>query len=108
MLFFHHDIFSMKRALFILVILLSGITAFSQHSSIAYETLADSLFAHHHYQQATEFYQKAMKKSPHPGNLMVQLARCNYKMNLISESEKWFVKAKQNQGKFTIQKFFFV
>ncbi|HEX6226373.1 MAG TPA: OmpA family protein [Chryseolinea sp.] len=96
----------MRRAFFILVILLPGITVFSQHSSIAYETLADSLFAHHHYQQATEFYQKAMKKSPHPGNLMVQLARCNYKMNLIPESEKWFVKAKQNQGKFTTQDYY--
>ncbi|HZB14181.1 MAG TPA: OmpA family protein [Chryseolinea sp.] len=96
----------MKKVLITVLITLSGVTAFSQHSSIAYETLADSLFAHHHYQDATEFYQKAFKKSPHPGDIMLQLAKCYYKMNLIAESEKWFVKAKQNRGSFTAQDYY--
>ena len=87
MLSFHPDIFSMKKIFFTILILLVGTTAFSQHSSIAYQALADSLFAHHHYQDAADFYQKALKKSPHPGDIMLQIGKCHYKMNLITESE---------------------
>ncbi len=88
------------------MILLSGVTAYAQHGSLAYETLADSLFDHHHYQRASDFYHKALKKSQYPGDLMLQLAKCSYKMNLITEAEKWFIKAKQHAASFTTQDYY--
>lgn len=100
-MFSHHDISNMKRILFTILLLLLGSLAFSQHSSMAYRTLADSLYLHHHYQFAAGYYEKALKKSPHQGNIMLQLAKCYHKINLITESEKWFVKAKSNHGTFS-------
>jgi outer membrane protein OmpA-like peptidoglycan-associated protein/tetratricopeptide (TPR) repeat protein len=96
----------MKKILFVILILLPGVTAYSQHGSLAYETVADSLFDHHQYPRATEFYQKALKKSRYPGNLMLQLAKCHYKMNLISEAEKWFIKAQEHEASFTTQDYY--
>jgi outer membrane protein OmpA-like peptidoglycan-associated protein len=80
--------------------------AFSQHSSIAYRTLADSLFDHHHYHVAAGYYEKALKKSPHQGDIMLQLAKCYYKTNHITESEKWFIDAKKNRGSFSTQDYY--
>ena len=37
---------------------------------------------------------------------MLQLAKCYYNMNLITESEKWFVKGKQHGGSFTTQDYY--
>lgn len=90
----------MQKILFTLIFLLTGVCAFSQHSSIAYRRLADSLYVNHHYQFAGDFYQKALKKSPHQGDIMLQLAKCYHKINSIQESEKWFIKAKENHGHF--------
>lgn len=101
-MFFHHDTSNMKRILFgtLLALLLAG-QAFSQQSSMAYHKLADSLYQNHHYQFAADYYEKALKKSQHQGNIMLQLAKCYQKINLIAESEKWFVNAKRNHATFT-------
>ena len=91
----------MKRIFFILLLSLAGASAFAQHSSHAYRVLADSLYKHHHYLFAAEYYEKALKKSPHAGDIMIQIAKSYHKVNAIEESEKWFVKAKQHHGTFT-------
>ena len=96
----------MKKILITILTLLIGVAAYAQQGSIAYETLADSLFVHYHYQRAADFYQKALKKSQYPGDIMLQLAKCYYNMNLITESEKWFVKGKQHGGSFTTQDYY--
>jgi len=93
----------MKRIFFAILLILNGVQAFSQHSSMAYRKLADSLFVHHHYHVAVGYYEKALKKSPHQGNIMLQLAKCYYKTNYISEAEKWFIKARRNRGSFSTQ-----
>jgi outer membrane protein OmpA-like peptidoglycan-associated protein/tetratricopeptide (TPR) repeat protein len=56
---------------------------------------------HHHYLFAAEYYEKALKKSPKPGDIMIQIAKSYHKVNQIEESEQWFVKAQQHQGEFT-------
>ena len=96
----------MKRILFTTLLLLIGVVAFSQHSSVAYRTLADSLYRHHHYQHAADFYEKALKKSPHQGNIMIQLANCYHKINRIAESEQWYLKAKRNRGAFSTDDYY--
>ena len=96
----------MKKILLTILTLLIGVAAYAQQGSLAYETLADSLFVHYHYQRAADFYQKALKKSQYPGDIMLQLAKCYYNMNLITESEKWFVKGKQHGGSFTTQDYY--
>jgi outer membrane protein OmpA-like peptidoglycan-associated protein/tetratricopeptide (TPR) repeat protein len=96
----------MKKLLITILTLLIGVAAYAQQGSIAYETLADSLFVHYHYQRAADFYQKSLKKSQYPGDIMLQLAKCYYNMNLITESEKWFVKGKQHGGSFATQDYY--
>lgn len=96
----------MQRIFVIAILLFSATTAWSQHSSAAYRRLADSLYAHHHYQFAADYYQKALKKSPHQGDIMLSLAKCYHNINQISESEKWFVRAKQNRGHFTVEDYY--
>lgn len=96
----------MQRMFFIAILAFSGTAAWAQHSSAAYRRLADSLYAHHHYQFATDYYQKALKKSPHQGDIMLSLAKCYFNINQISESETWFIKAKQNHGRFTIDDYY--
>src|SRR5688572_17031761 len=96
----------MKKIILTILTLIIGVAAYAQQGSIAYETLADSLFVHHHYQRAVDFYQKALKKSQYPGDIMLQLAKCYYNMNLITESENWFVKGKQHGGSFTTQDYY--
>ena len=96
----------MQRIFFIAILVCTGTTAWSQHSSAAYRRLADSLYAHHHYQFATDYYQKALKKSPHQGDVMLSLAKCYYNINEIAESEQWFIRAKQNHGRFTIDDYY--
>lgn len=91
----------MQKILFTVLFLLIGVVAFSQHSSAAYRKLADSLYVHHHYSFAADYYQKALKKSAHPGNIMLQLAKCSHNINRMAESEKWFIQAKQNHGAFS-------
>lgn len=96
----------MQRISVIAILLFSGTVAWSQHSSAAYRRLADSLYTHHHYQFAADYYQKALKKSPHQGDIMLSLAKSYHNINQIAESEKWFVRAKQNRGRFTIDDYF--
>jgi outer membrane protein OmpA-like peptidoglycan-associated protein/tetratricopeptide (TPR) repeat protein len=96
----------MNRILFTILFLLAGKFAAAQHSSMAYRKLADSLYVHHHYQFAADFYEKALKKSPHQGNIMIQLAKCYHKINLLNESENWFIKAKQNRGTFSNEDYY--
>jgi outer membrane protein OmpA-like peptidoglycan-associated protein/tetratricopeptide (TPR) repeat protein len=96
----------MNRIIFTILFLLVGKFAVAQHSSMAYRKLADSLYAHHHYQFAADFYEKALKKSPHQGNIMIQLAKCYHKINLLNASEEWFIKAKQNRGAFSTEDYY--
>ena len=96
----------MQKIFVIVILVFSGTAAWSQHSSAAYRRLADSLYAHHHYQFAADYYQKALKKSPHQGDIMLSLAKSYHNINQIAESEKWFVRAKQNQGRFTVDDYF--
>ncbi|WP_276371299.1 OmpA family protein [Chryseolinea sp. H1M3-3] len=95
----------MKR-IFTILLLFVGVQGFAQHSSNAYRALADSLYVHHHYQVATDYYIKALKKSPHQGNIMLQLAKCYYKINGIAESEKWFISAQKNKGSFSTKDYY--
>lgn len=96
----------MQRILFTLLLSLTSVLAFAQHSSMAYRKLADSLYTHHHYQFAADYYEKALKKSPHQGDIMIQLAKCYHKINSIAEAERWFIKAKQNRGSFTTEDYY--
>lgn len=96
----------MQRIFIITVLLFSATAAWSQHSSAAYRRLADSLYAHHHYQFATDYYQKALKKSPHQGDIMLSLAKCYHNINQVTTSEMWFVRAKLNGGHFTIDDYY--
>jgi len=91
----------MNRLLFILLLLMSGVQAFSQSSSLAYRTLADSLYKHHHYQYAADYYEKALKKSNDPGYLMLQTAKSYYKFHAEEEAETWFRNAKSNNATFS-------
>ncbi len=95
----------MKR-IFTILLLFVGVQVFAQHSSNAYRALADSLYVHHHYQVATDYYIKALKKSPHQGNIMLQLAKCYYKINRMAESEKWFINAQRNKGSFSTKDYY--
>ena len=96
----------MRKILLTILTLIIGVSAYAQQGSLAYETLADSLFVHYHYQRAADFYEKALKKSQYPGDIMLQLAKCYYNMNLITESEKWFLQGKQHGGSFTTQDYY--
>jgi outer membrane protein OmpA-like peptidoglycan-associated protein/tetratricopeptide (TPR) repeat protein len=96
----------MQRTLFTVLLSLTCAFTYAQHSSMAYRKLADSLYVHHHYLLAADYYEKAIKKSPHQGNIMIQLAKCYHKINNIAESEKWFIKAKQNRGTFSTEDYY--
>lgn len=91
----------MNRLLFILLLLLNGVQTFSQSSSLAYRTLADSLYKHHHYQYAADYYEKALKKSNDKGYLMLQIAKSYYKFHFEEDAETWFRNAKSNNASFS-------
>ncbi len=93
----------MKKIFFICFTLFIAGSGFAQHSSKAYQKLADSLFEYHNYQHAATYYEKAIKKSEQPGNIMLHVARCNSKMNKMSEAEQWYKKAKDNHTTFKRQ-----
>lgn len=90
----------------LLLILLFSLQAFSQHSSVAYRKHGDTQFQHHHYQSAIEFYTKALNKSPEPGAIMLQLARCYLRTNQPAEAEKWFIEASANKATFTMEDYY--
>ena len=90
----------------LMLILLFALQAFSQHSSVAYRKHGDTQYQHHHYQSAIEFYLKALQKSPEPGYLMLQLARCHIKTNQPAEAEKWFIQASANKATFTVEDYY--
>src|SRR5690349_9231496 len=91
----------MKRLFFFFGLLVISNVVWSQHSSNAYRALADSLYRHHHYQDAAVYYQRAIKKSPEPGAIMLLVAKSYLRINSIKESEEWFGKAKSTSVQFT-------
>lgn len=91
----------MKRFLKLLTFLLLANNAWAQHSSNAYHELADSLYRHHHYKDAAGYYQKALKKAPDPGTLMLKIARSYAKLNEIASAETWFAQARESKAPFS-------
>lgn len=90
----------------LLLLFLIGSQASAQHSSNAYRVLADSLYRHHHYQYATEYYEKALRKAPEPGYLMLQLGKCYDKINNAPAAERWFKLASKNKAVFTDEDYY--
>ncbi len=86
----------------VLFVLFAGSQAFSQHSSHAYRKLGDTQFAHHHYQSGIDYYQKALKKAPDPGSIMLQIANGYTRINMPEEAEKWFIEARANNAVFSV------
>ncbi|MEJ1240114.1 OmpA family protein [Chryseolinea sp. T2] len=93
-------------AIFFVFVLLTGTIALGQHSSNAYRDLADSLYRHHHYQHAANYYEKALKKAGNPGYLMLQLGKCYDKVNKPLDAEQWFRMASQKRAKFTDEDYY--
>lgn len=90
----------MRSAAILLFVLFCATYAHGQHSSNAYRILADSLYRHHHYQYAAEYYEKALKKAPDPGYLMLQLAKSFDKLSKPATAEQWFSMAASKKAKF--------
>src|SRR5690349_19064950 len=88
----------MKRLYLSTLFLAASFFVFSQHSSIAYKKLADSLFLHHNYQSAAFYYEKAIKKSTEPGVVMVQIAKSYSNMNKPTEAAHWFEEARNHHA----------
>ncbi len=86
--------------LFFLALIIPSL-AFSQHSHRAYLTLADSLYKHHNYLQASAYYQRALKDADHPGDIMLKIARSYGKTNDLKAAEPWYEKAKKNHAAFS-------
>jgi outer membrane protein OmpA-like peptidoglycan-associated protein len=84
----------MKRSILFIVTVLISEAASSQHSSNSYNRLADSLYAKHHFLEASRYYEKALKNAPDPGSIMVKLARSFGKLNETNKSEYWFFTAR--------------
>jgi outer membrane protein OmpA-like peptidoglycan-associated protein len=93
----------MKKLVFLFFLVVSTQLVFSQHSSLAYNRLADSLYQHHNYQYAAKYYQKALKKAQQKQNIMLAIARCYSKMKKINEADLWFEKAKTNNAIFSTE-----
>jgi outer membrane protein OmpA-like peptidoglycan-associated protein len=91
------------RVVFFLAVLtlISTLAQAQSSSSTAYRALADSLYQHHNYQHAADYFQKALKNASQPGEIMLHIARCNNKLNRIQDAEGWFRKANANQATFT-------
>lgn len=93
-------------ATFSLLLFLAGSQVQAQHSSNAYRVLADSLYRHHHYQYAAEYYEKAIKKAPDPGYLMLQLGKSYDKINNAPQAERWFRLASLNKARFSDEDYY--
>lgn len=103
----HHDTSDMKHiALTVVFILFAGTFALAQHSSNAYRQLADSLYRHHHYKHAADYYEKALKKAGDPGYLMLQLGKSYDKVNKHLLAEQWFRMAMQKKARFTDEDYY--
>lgn len=97
----------MKHAVISILVMLFAVTfAVGQHSSNAYRDLADSLYRHHHYQYAADYYEKALKKAGNPGYLMLQLGKCYDKVNKPLVAEQWFRMASQKRAPFTDEDYY--
>lgn len=86
--------------------MLVGLQAFAQRgssSSEAYRNHGDTQYQYYYYRSAIDFYQKALKKSPDVGYVMLQLAKSYVKTNQPVEAEKWFIQARANHGPFTLE-----
>jgi outer membrane protein OmpA-like peptidoglycan-associated protein/tetratricopeptide (TPR) repeat protein len=93
--------------LFIVCGILSETAA--QHGQRAYEVLADSLYKHHNYKEATFYYKRAIKNATKPGNVMLKLARAFTEMKSVKEAESWYEKARANNASFsTIDTYYYV
>lgn len=97
----------MKHAVIIVLLSLLGATlAYGQHSSNAYRAVGDSLYRHHHYQFAADYYEKALKKATNPGVIMLQLGKCYDKVNKPLVAEQWFRMAAQKHAPFTDEDYY--
>ena len=61
------------------------------------------MFQAHNYSTAATYYEKAIRNAPKPGDVMLQIAKCNQKMNRIGDADKWYHEAKNNSANFTSQ-----
>jgi outer membrane protein OmpA-like peptidoglycan-associated protein/tetratricopeptide (TPR) repeat protein len=91
------------RIIFYLTVLtlISSFALAQSNSSLAYQALADSLYQHHNYQHAADYFQKALKNSANTADIMLHVGRCYNKLNRIQEAEIWFRKADENNAEFT-------
>jgi outer membrane protein OmpA-like peptidoglycan-associated protein/tetratricopeptide (TPR) repeat protein len=91
------------RIIFLLTVLtlFAKLSCAQSSSSIAYRALADSLYEHHNYQHAAEYYQKALNNTSDAGEVMLHIARCYNRLNKINEADLWFSKANINQAVFS-------
>src|SRR5690606_1789152 len=91
----------MKRFYISFLLLLVSCLCVAQHSHRAYRKLADSLYVHHHYEHAANYYQRALKNSTRPDSIMLQIAKCFSRTNNAAEAEEWFQKAKMQKAHFS-------
>ncbi|MEO8472373.1 MAG: OmpA family protein [Chryseolinea sp.] len=90
----------------LLLLFLTSARLFAQHGSNAYRDLADSLYRHHHYQYAADYYEKALRKSNERGYLMLQIAKSYDKINNPVKAEQWFDKAGKNRATFADEDYY--
>lgn len=96
----------MKRPLTYLVfivVLTSGYFAQGQQSFRAYRALADSLYKYHNYQDAAEYYERAVRLAPDSTGLMLRIARAYAEMNNVNVSEGWYARAIAGHAAFNAQ-----
>lgn len=91
----------MKRLYTSLLLLFVSCLCVAQHSHRAYRKLADSLYLHHHYEHAANYYQRALKNATRTDSIMLQIAKCFSRTNNAAEAEEWFQKAKTQQARFS-------
>src|SRR5690606_4297386 len=93
----------MKPSILFALLILCSLSAFSQHSSLSYKKLADSLYRHQNYASAITYYERSLKKSKQPGAIMLQVANCYKRINNITEAESWYAKTNDNGTSFTAE-----
>jgi outer membrane protein OmpA-like peptidoglycan-associated protein/tetratricopeptide (TPR) repeat protein len=92
----------MKKLYLLFIVFGISSEALAQHGQRAYEVLADSLYKHHNYKEATYYYKRAIKNANEPGNVMLKIARAFTEMKRVKEAEAWYEKARANKASFSI------
>ena len=69
----------MKRSLFIILLLLVGLTVAAKKTKAD----ADTLYSQHHYAEAAEVYRALLKSHPHDAQLLYNLGNCHYRLKDI-------------------------